>query len=53
MGTVTIYEGATEAWDNGPGSYAEDPNRPDARTVIDTTDYRGVGIFVLRCNPSS
>ena len=47
MGTVTIYEGATEAWDNGPGSYAEDPNLPEPRTVIDTTDYRGVGLAVL------
>ena len=47
MGKVTIYEGATEAWDNGPGSFAEDPNLPEPRTVIDTTDYRGVGLFVL------
>ena len=47
MGKVTIYEGEIEVWDNGPGSWAEDPNIPDPITITDTLDYRGAGLLVL------
>ena len=47
MGKVTIYDGATEAWDNGPGSWAEDPNAPDPITITNTLNYRGAGLQVL------
>lgn len=28
MGQITIYEGATKAWDNGPGTWVVDPDKP-------------------------
>ena len=47
MGTFTIFDAATEAFDNSPESYeGGSDSSPDYTTISDTRNFAGVGVVV-------